>query len=180
MQMNKPFRETEVWKWLRTILEILALLGLLFLLSWIVSSIGHSDALADEPVYDCWVFCNPGSEVKIRLKPNKHAEVTGTAVCGKHYRTDWTEKNGFVHVSDVGNEWGEGWISAKYITISEPMILHCTMTVCGKGRVAVRDAPDGKRIRWVMPGTELAVYCEAEDWVVTEIGYIMRNYLGAY
>jgi len=177
--MNKPFHTTEIWKLLRTILEIVALVGALLLLGWIVNVISMETAVADEPLYECWVFCNPESEVMIRSKPSRKSEIVGTAVCGNRYRTEWTEKNGYVHVSDVGNESGEGWISARYIAASEPRMTDYTVIVKAKGRVAVREYPDGKRKRWVYPDTELRVYCIADGWAVTEIGYIMTSFLEA-
>ena len=177
--MKKPFRDTEAWKWIRTLLEIAALVGVLFALSWVISGFSMTEAHADEPIYEVWVMCRPDSEVYIRSKPRKDAPIAGSAVCGDYFRTDWRERNGFVHVTDVPNESGEGWISKRYIVCMEPMFVAYTMTVHSRGRVAVRNYPQGKRTRWVANGTELRVYCVADGWAVTELGYIMTQYLEA-
>lgn len=168
----KRFRDSEVWKWIRTILELAALTAAVLALIHGCNALG----LAEDDC-ECWVMCRPESEVLIRKKPDKRAEVTGYAVCGDRFRTDWTEKDGFIHVTDVGNEYGEGWISARYLFGMEPVRIDGPATVRSNGRVAVRKYPGGKRSGWVTDGTVITVYCIAEEWAVTSKGYIQTRYL---
>ena len=79
-----------------------------------------SPACAESTRYSCWAFCQPDSEVLIREKPGKHAEIVGAVRCGTQLWTDWEERNGWIHLVDVNNETGEGWISEQYIVFDIP------------------------------------------------------------
>lgn len=128
--------------------------------------------------YSCWVICQPGSEVLIREKPGKRAEVVGAAAGGSRMRTDWREKNGWLHLVDVNNETGEGWISERYIVFTEPEKVDGEMVITGKGRVACRKWIDGKRSGWIQPGQTVTVYWKSDEWAVTSRGFIKSEYLG--
>ena len=133
-----------------------------------------SPACAEEA--DCWVMCSPGDYVNIRRSPDRHSEACGWAETGMRFRTDWVEKNGFVHLLGV-TEYGEGWISAGYVVYEEPRILDTETAITGKGRVASRKHIGGDRKKWMKPGDTVTVYSAADGWAVTDRGWIRTEYL---
>ena len=138
-----------------------------------------SPACAEElPTYKCWAFCEPGSEVLIRERPWKRAPVVGAAGSGEQLRTDWEENGNWIHLVDVSNETGEGWISKEYVVFDEPIWLNMDGVIRGKGRVACRRSIDGKLKRWAKPGQELTVYWFSQEWTLTDLGYIQSQYVG--
>ena len=136
-----------------------------------------SPVCAEDMRYSCWAFCQPDSEVLIREKPGKHAEIVGAAGSGTHLWTDWEERDGWIHLVDVNNETGEGWISEKYVVFDIPYHIDMEGVIKGKGRVACRDAVDGKLTGWASPGDMLAVYWVSNEWAVTDRGYISMDYV---
>ena len=141
----------------------------------VVLLISHAEA--DEMVCTRWVLCQPDSEVLIRARPDRRSEVVGAACCGEQLRSDGRERNGYIHLVDVNNETGEGWISVKFIAYTEPVRMEVQAVVKSRGRVACRESVDGKRTRWAKPGQTVTVYVEADGWSVTDRGYIMSEYL---
>lgn len=137
----------------------------------------------DGMMYNCWALCQPGNrdhpnEVLIREKPGKHAEVVGAVQCGDRMVTDGREKGGWIHVVQLANETGEGWISARYVVYAEPEIVNEAREIIGGGRVACRKWIDGKRTAWVRAGSYVTVYAMADGWAVTDVGYIQSRYIG--
>lgn len=128
--------------------------------------------------WNCWVMCQPGSEVLIRDKPKKRAEIVGAAASGSRMRTDYEERNGYLHLVDVNNETGDGWIYAGYIVYEEPDATETEMLIDSRGRVACRRWIGGKRKSWAKPGSSVTVYMTADGWAVTDRGYIRCEYLG--
>jgi hypothetical protein len=137
-------------------------------------------AAEDGLVYRCWILCNPepGNEVMIREAPRKGSAAVGAAACGKQMWTDWREKDGWLHLVDVNNETGEGWVSMAYVVFSEPVTGERKAEVTGCKRVACRQGIDGKRKRWAKRGATVTIYAEADGWAVTDEGYIQTEYLG--
>ena len=133
----------------------------------------------DGIVYDVWVMCQPDSEVMIRQKPGKQARVIGAAGCGQKLHTDWKERDGWLHLIDLANETGEGWIHMGYVACVEPKAVNDWMTVAHCRRVAARKGIDGKRQAWVKSGKRVFVYMVADVWAVTDKGYIHLEYLEA-
>lgn len=134
-----------------------------------------SPAMAEESTV--YVICHPDSEVLIREAPGRKKPVVGAAHCGERIWTDWEEENGYLHVIDLNNETGDGWIFASYTAGNEPKVIDAQMTVTGKGRVACRKYPDGKRTRWLKPGDTVTVYRSADGWSITSKGWIRTEYL---
>ena len=128
-------------------------------------------------LYDCWVMCRPGSEVLIREKPGRRAEVVGAVRGGDRLRTDWREKDGWIHVIELANETGEGWIFEGYVVFTEPRETGARMRITGGGRVACRRWIGGKRKAWIRPGQEVTVYQMTGEWAVTNRGFIQSRYL---
>ena len=128
--------------------------------------------------YRCWVLCKPDSEVIIREKPTKKSSEVGAVECGALIWTDWTEKNGWLHLIDADNETGEGWISEGYVVFEEPEIISRSMEVIDCKRVACRRYIDGKILRWAKRRSTVFVYVMTSEWAVTDKGYVMSQYLG--
>ena len=124
-----------------------------------------------------WVLCQPDSYVTIRSSPKKTARESGQAYPGDEFRTDGKKRGGYIHVF-APNEDGEGWISKKYVTESEPTAYPdgITMTVNVK-QVNCRMCVGGRRRGWLKRGSEVTVYLISDDWAVTNYGYIQSRYL---
>ena len=135
-------------------------------------------AVAEDGImYDCWVVCQPDSFVNIRSRPNGHSEITGRALAGMRFLTDGEEKGGFIHLVDVGNEEGHGWISTGYVVYCEPRGMDDEMQIRGRGRVACRKTIGGRRSSWAKPGDTVRVYWMADGWAVTSRGFIQSEWL---
>ena len=134
-------------------------------------------AEADEIYGQCWAICQPESEVLIREKPGKKAEVVGAVRSGYWMRTDWREKDGWLHVIDLANETGEGWIYEGYVVFTEPREVDAEMKIARGGRVACRRWIGGQRKAWAKPGTTVTVYWMTGEWAVTNKGFIQSQYL---
>ena len=140
-------------------------------------------AEAEDMRYPCWALCRPGTdeqpnEVLIRAKPEKRAEVVGAVSCGQRMITDGKEKSGWIHVTELANETGDGWISARYVVYCEPRMINAEREIVGGGRVACRKWIDGKRTAWAKSGSRVTVYAVADGWAVTSKGYIQSRYIG--
>lgn len=140
--------------------------------------LGNAEAEEMEMTYKCWAVCQPGSEIMIRQKPNRRAEVVGAVTVGELMRTDWKEKDGWLHLVDVSNETGEGWIHEGYVVFEEPKEINREMTICSRGRVACRKWIGGERKRWVNNGDSVTVYLMTSEVAVTNWGFIMADYIG--
>lgn len=131
----------------------------------------------------CWVICKPTdshgkqNEVMIREKPRRKAGVVGTVTGGDMLITDWDEKDGWIHVIDLANETGEGWIFEGYIAFTEPRRIGETMQICANGRVACRQWIGGKRTAWAKAGETVTVYWIAGEDAVTDRGFIRSEFL---
>lgn len=141
-----------------------------------------SSACAEES--SCWVICQdqdgrPG-EVIIRERPTRKSAEAGAAVAGTRLRTDWQESGNWIHLVDLNNETGEGWICKDYIVFDEPVRLELEGAIRGTGRVACRKSIDGELKRWAKPGQVLTVYWISSEWAVTDLGYIRSEYVGVY
>jgi len=139
-----------------------------------------NSAQAEDMHYYCWVMCRPGtgSEVMIREKPGKDGRIVGAAGCGTKLETDWKEKNGWIHVVELANESGEGWVHEGYVVFREPEMIGEAREIVGGGRVHCRKCVDGKHAAWAKAGSYVMVYAMADGWAVTEKGYIQSRFIG--
>lgn len=133
-------------------------------------------AQAEKKRSPVWVLCQPDSYVNIRSKPNHRSQIEGYAYCGDRFETDWKTKGGYLHVY-ASVEAGEGWISKGYIVYEEPEAVNEAWIVESKGRLAARTTINGKRRKWLKPGTTVTVYYVAE-WAVTNVGFVDAGYIG--
>ena len=133
-------------------------------------------AFADEDGY--YVICDPGSYVNARNSPKKTSEVVGRLECGDYVRTDGKTRNGYVHIIDCSFEQPEAWVSVHYVVTDQPHIGEWHTVVMGEGRVAARRNVDGKRLRWLKPGTGITIYVLSKEWCITNRGFVRSAFLG--
>lgn len=102
------------------------------------------------------------STVEARFFPNDALEVV-------EFGTGWTRV--------LGGELGTVWVKSDYITATAPDSEPEAYTVTGNGRVNVRSAPDGERVRWAEVGEVVAVYGWAGEWAIVDGGFIDGSFL---
>lgn len=132
-----------------------------------------SAALADT----VYVLCQPNSFVYVREFPKKGAEVAGRVELGWELETDGIRKNGFLLV--YGFE-GEAWINAGFVTEYPVTVFKAKTHIHSKGRVACRRSINGTRRQWLKNGSEVVIYAFADDWAITDKGFIQTQYLGVF
>lgn len=168
----KNFLNSELWKWIRLLLQVLAIAAGLILIGMAINSVARADVITEE----VWVLCEPDGLVNIRSRAG--GRVVADARCGDVMWTDNRSRNGFLHVTELNAEVDEGWISGRYIVYDEPHEVNEQRTVTGDGRVACRKWIGGKIIRWAIPGDTVTVYWASREWAVTSAGYIRTAFLG--
>lgn len=171
--MKKRFTETEGWKWLRTLIEILVIAAVVWLAIALYTSLGFANA---EELYDeGYVLCT--DYVNVRRKPSTKSASIGTFECGEHLYLDGKKKNGFLHCVDLMLEENEGWIHSGFVVSDKPERVWQKATIVSKGRLAARKYVNGKRTRWLKPLASVTVYYWSDEWAVTDCGYVMTQYL---
>ena len=174
--MRKRFRDTEAWKWLRTLIEILLIALAIYGLVTLYVSFGFSEARADEydDITEGWVLCV--DYVNVRPFPNRKGEPLGRFESGDKVYLDGRKRNGFLHIIDTGLE-SDGWIYAGYIVYDEPIAVYQNATIVSKARLAARKCVNGKRSRWLKPLATVKVYWWSDEWSVTSCGYLKTKFL---
>jgi len=174
--MKKPFRETEGWKWIRTLLEMAAFVLVFLLLLWLFGWFA-SEVHAEKEPQTMWVICQPDDVVLVRTGPSIRSGSISELKPGTMVHTDGKQRNGFLHIVEMNSESGEGWVKHKYLVDEEPERVDCKATVVSKGRLAARRSIRGARVRWLKPGQTVTVSWITSEWCVTDKGYVMRQYL---
>lgn len=128
-------------------------------------------------LYYCWAMCQPDSEVVIREFPKKKSDPVGAVSAGTLLMTDGVEKNGWVHLVNLPNETGEGWIHLGYISYSETVYNGHVYPIKANGRVACRRCIGGDLRCWVHDEEEITVYLVSNDWCVTNKGFILTDFI---
>lgn len=175
--MKKSFMDTELWKWIRTLLQIigfaLVIWGIIEAIDFLASTVKAEEA-EHETAY---AICVKGDVINVRYGPTTRAEWIGWIEPGDEVTTDGNRKNGFVHCIDMNTEPGDGWVFYGYLTDSKPELIDRDATVVSSGRLAVRKHVDGKRTKWLRPGTIVHIYYMSDEWCSTNVGYIQTKYL---
>lgn len=128
----------------------------------------------------CWVLCQPDSWVNIRLHPRKNSEIIGIMELGDELETDGILKNGFLHLTGLALESSEGWVSMGFITMHEVRVYRFDTEIRSLGRVACRRSVKGTRRKWLKDGQKISVFAYADDWAVTNQGFIQTKYLEGF
>lgn len=172
--MKKPFRDTEWWKLIRTVLQMIGIAALMWLMieaaRWAVTEVHAEDRTM-------WAICQPDDVLIVRDGPKKGFAATGELKPGTAVTTDGKKRNGYLHLVDMANESGTGWVRSIYLVDEEPETVNRTATVISKGRLAARRCIGGERVRWLKPGQTVTVYYRTSEWCVTDKGYVVTRYL---
>ena len=175
--MQKRFRDTEAWKWIRTLLEVLLIAAAIWAIVHACVSLGITEAMADE-YDDCevrYVLC--ADFVYVRSTPNKKQEPLGRFEAGDMVYIDGRFKNGYAHVVNLSFEYCEGWVHKGFLVEDPPEKVGRTATIVSKGRLAARKYVNGRRTRWLNPMASLKVYWWSDEWSLTDCGYVQSKYL---
>lgn len=125
----------------------------------------------------CYVFCDPDSFVTIRSEPKRKSVEVGGATFGSELKTDGKIRDGYLHVYDLAAEEDEGWISTGYIVYDPPRVTDYKALVVSNGKLTARKSIGGKMKKMLRPMTEVKVFCESDEWCLTNYGYVMTEYL---
>lgn len=129
------------------------------------------------------VMCKPGDIVNVREKPTTESAKVGWMECGMSFETDGVTKKDskgrtWVHMINAPLEVDEAWVCKMYVQ-DTVYIESYDAEITASGRVALRRAPGGSRIKWLSPGTEVKVVVRSDEWALTTAGYIALDCLTA-
>ena len=178
----KRFRDTELWKYLRTALEIALIALAVLAIIYAFRSLGISEAFAED-VYPgneyetAYVICMPGDNVNVRPFPSTAHERSGYLEPGEMVYMDGKKKNGFVHCVGTHTESGEGWVFKGYLVPDPPERMNQKAVITSNGRLAARKYINGKRKKWLKPQAIVTVYYWTDEWSLTDCGYVKSKYL---
>lgn len=178
----KSFFDTDAWKWIRTLLEVLLIAAIItgfILLVSAVTNVGVAEEWDEheEEFELAWVICMKNDVVNVRQGASRSSCEIGRLESGTMVYLDGKKKHGYVHAVGLNTEYGEGWIHSGYLVDEEPEYVNCTAVIISKGRLAARKYVDGKRTRWLKPGAELKVYYWTDSWSLTNCGYVKSEFL---
>ena len=140
---------------------------LLFLVLWF----GHASGA------EYYVMCQPDSFVYLREFAKRQSDCVGYLELGDRVVSDGRRKNGFIHLVDVSNESGEGWVYSGFLVSGEIQRGTTKAWVDSPGRVACRRSANGTRRRWLRNGAEVLLYASGDEWSITDEGFIQTKYL---
>ena len=170
--MKKRFRDTEAWKYIRTVLEMIALVFGIWLLVQCFEWLG-----GQVKAETMWVVCSPDDVLLVRSEPKKSGTAISELVPGTEVETSGKVRNGYAKLTDMSSETGVGWVRNVYLVDEEPEYIGRTATVISKGRLSARRCIGGERVRWLKPGQSVTVWYMTSEWCVTDRGYVMTKYL---
>lgn len=173
--MKKRFIDTEAWKWIKLLIELLLIAAIVWGAIELYTSLGLGEARADEYHETMFVLCD--DYVNVRSSPSKRQEPIGRLEVGDSVTIDGRKKNGYVHCVDLTFESEEGWVFAGYLTEYKPEKIGRQATIVSKGRLAARKYVNGRRTRWLKSGAKLKVRYWTEEWALTDCGYVQSKYL---
>lgn len=125
----------------------------------------------------CYVFCDPDSFVTIRSEPKRKSVEVGGATFGSELKTDGKIRDGYLHVYELAAEEDDGWISTGYVVYDPPKVTSYKALVVSNGRLTARKSIGGKMKKMLRPMTEVKVFCESDEWCLTNYGYVMTEFL---
>ena len=126
----------------------------------------------------CWVMCQPGDHVNLRIGPSKDNSCVGWLEIGDDFTTDGEERNGWIRVLDRGE--CECWIYSGYVVKEKPEPIGEKRYVVAKKQLACRRWVNGPQIKerpWLKNGREVDVFYIADGWAVTNLGYVEAEWL---
>ena len=171
----KRFRDTEAWKYIRTLLEIAVIVAVVWTLIAAFSSIGAAEYVTCK----AWVICHPGDYVNLRARADRHSQCVGRLDAGDFVELDGTTRNGFARVANLTVDTpNEVWIYTGYLVFDEPVWMNGkTAVVASNKQLAARRNCTGEVRKWLQNGTEVQVFWYSDEWCVTNRGFIMTQWL---
>ena len=160
----------EIW------LRILCIIAVVAAVVWVAHAIGEED----EPEYQTfYVICKPKSHVNAREFPRKTAKIAGRLECGDAVLTLGERYGRYMKIYGPTFESPDVWIHAGYLVENEPEIYKDGIKgiIRANGRVSVRRFVRGQRRAWIRPGKQVTVYVVSDDWILTNRGYIQREFV---
>lgn len=137
----------------------------------------------------CWVI---GDYVNIRKGPGKNYEkFNRIARIGDMTDIEETDKGPCYKYDEIGrkwysvsgkcgvDDWGGGWILARYVTFDKPDFIERTCYISANGRVAARRTADKNSdvLEWLHDGDEIKVNLVTGEWAWTDRGYVKRDFI---
>ena len=159
------------------LLRILCILAALAAVIWIAHAIGEEEP---EPDYQAlYVMCKPKSFVNVRPFPKKKGEPVGRIECGEEVLTLGEKRGKYIKIYSPTFDSADCWVHRGYLTEEKPEVFEYgkTFVIRAKGRVAVRRYIRGARRVWIRPGKMVMVYAMTSEWVLTNRGYIQREFV---
>ena len=133
-----------------------------------------------EPPEEAWVMCQPDSEVIIRETPSRHAKEAGRLWPGERVELTGNKRGRWYEIF-AHTEVETGWVRGDFLSFFEPMAFPGgKLFTTTKGNLITRMSMGGDvRNRFKRKGVIVRVYMMAEEWSVTNYGYIKTRYLEA-
>lgn len=139
---------------------------------------------AEEQLATAYAMCDPRegrNKVHVRAKPTKDSAEIGYLECGDSFLTDAEERDGWIRCYGIGET--SGWVYAGYVATEKPEMVMEQYCCVAKSRVAVRRWQGGPQIvrngrkLWLNNCEDVTVFCIADGWACTSIGYIAAEWL---
>lgn len=140
---------------------------------------------AEEQLATAFAMCDPRegrNRVHVRAKPTKDSAEIGYLECGDDFLTDGVSRDGWIRCCNIGENC-EGWVFCGYVTTEKPEMVMEQYCCVAKSRVAVRRWQGGPQIvrngrkLWLNNCEDVTVFCIADGWACTSIGYIAAEWL---
>lgn len=137
-----------------------------------------STAFADTPE-EAWVMCQPDSELIVRFSPSRHSQEVARVFPGDRVVLTGRKRGRWYEICG-SFENGTGWIRSDYLSFSEPEVFPGGKRFkTNRGKLVSRMSIKGNvRNKFKKPGVQVVVYLMADEWSVTDHGYVMTKYLG--
>ena len=151
-------------------LLVFDILGVLFfLIALLFPQIGLADTVTLYVVTEL-----PDGEVNVRLHPWMGSEVISRVNGGDMVTVD-AYTNGWAHIVDAKNEYGEGYISMDFLS-ADPAKVGVYANYTG-GRVRIRATMGGETQSWLKAGKQITVIgwlidTNGKEWAHTAKGWI--------
>ena len=127
---------------------------------------------------EAWVMCQPDSEVCVRAFPKRSAEEVGRVFPGQHIDLSGKKRGRWYHCY-ITCEAGEGWIRGDFLSFYEPMDYgqEGKTFLTTNGKLYARRSIGGNKRTTLKKGEAVQVFLMADEWSVTDKGYIMTRFL---
>ena len=150
----------------------------------VVVSLAVTLCHGEEELATAYAMCDPRegrNKVHVRAKPTKDSAEIGYLECGDSFLTDGVSRDGWIRCYGIGET--SGWVFCGYVTTEKPEMVMEQYCCVAKSRVAVRRWQGGPQIirnrrkLWLNNCEDVTVFCIADGWACTSIGYIQSEWL---